>query len=96
MRDDIFKELLDSATEAVELSKCHRATARDPTSKIPDVKAIRETTGLNRQQFARAVGVSPSLVDAWEQHRRIPKGSSLKLLCVLKRYPFVLKMLEAV
>ncbi|QXO71121.1 helix-turn-helix domain-containing protein (plasmid) [Morganella morganii] len=88
MKDELFNELLASATEAVEISKGHCKAARLTTYDIPDVKAIRDTTGLTQQQFALAVGVSPSLVEAWEQHRRIPKGSSLKLLCVLKKKSF--------
>ncbi|MGK7524848.1 NadS family protein [Salmonella enterica] len=96
MKDELFKELMDSAAEAVEIRKGRRTAARVTTYEIPDVKAIRDTTGLTQQQFALAVGVSPSLVEAWEQHRRIPNGSSLKLLCVLQQHPSMLRILQAV
>jgi len=52
-----------------------------------DVKAIRLRTGFSQQQFADLLGVSVSLVESWEQNRRMPSGSSLKLLKVLDRKP---------
>jgi len=52
-----------------------------------DVKAIRHRTGFNQRQFADLLGVSISLVESWEQNRRKPSGSSLKLLNVLDRKP---------
>ncbi|MGL4214387.1 MAG: NadS family protein [Morganella morganii] len=96
VKNELFNELLASAAEAAEISKGRCKAARLTTYGIPDVKAIRDTAGLTQQQFALAVGVSPSLVEAWEQHRRIPKGSSLKLLCVLKKNPSMLSVLQAV
>jgi len=52
-----------------------------------DVKAIRLRTGFSQRQFADLLGVSISLVESWEQNRRKPSGSSLKLLNVLDRKP---------
>jgi putative transcriptional regulator len=96
MKDELFKELIESATEAVEISRGNRKAARVTSYEIPDVKAIRECTGLTQQQFALAVGVSTSLVEAWEQHRRVPKGSSLKVLCVLENNPSMLSVFQGV
>jgi len=52
-----------------------------------DVKAIRQRTGFSQRQFADLLGVSMSLVESWEQNRRKPSGSALKLLNVLDRKP---------
>jgi len=52
-----------------------------------DVKAIRHRTGFSQREFAELLGVSMSLVESWEQNRRKPSGSALKLLNVLDRKP---------
>lgn len=96
MNEDLFKELMESAAEAVEIHKGHQTPARVTTYEIPDVKAIRNTAGLTQQQFALVIGVSASLVEAWEQNRRIPSGSSLKLLTVINKHPTMIQMLQAV
>jgi putative transcriptional regulator len=62
---------------------------------LPDVKALRETTGLKQEEFAKAVGVSPSLVQSWEQKRRIPSGSALKILLMLEHNPAMINVLLA-
>ncbi|EGY29663.1 putative transcriptional regulator [Candidatus Regiella insecticola 5.15] len=95
MKDELFNELIESAKEAVEISKGHQIAARITTYELPDVKSIRDNTGLTQKQFALAVGVSPSLLEAWEQHNRVPKGSSLKVLRLLERDPSIFSVIQS-
>lgn len=95
MKDELFQELMESAQEAAEISQGRRKASRITTYELPDVKSIRDTTGLTQRQFALAVGVSPSLVEAWEQHARTPKGSSLKVLRLIERDPGLLGIIQS-
>ncbi|MDE1486418.1 helix-turn-helix domain-containing protein [Xenorhabdus bovienii] len=62
--------------------------------RLPDVKNLRESFGLKQSEFAEAVGVSASLIQSWEQRRRIPSGSSLKLLKILESNPALIDVLN--
>lgn len=95
MKDELFDELMQSAKEAIEIRKCRRTAARITTYELPDVKSIRDNTGLTQKQFALAVGVSPSLVEGWEQHHRVPKSSSLKILRLLERDPSIFSIIQS-
>lgn len=61
---------------------------------LPEVKALRESTVLKQDEFARAVGVNPSLVQSWEQKRRFPMGSALKILLMLEHNPALINILS--
>lgn len=95
MNEELFNELLASAHEAVAIKNGKIKAARVTTVALPDVKAIRTNAHLKQDEFAQVVGVSPSLVQAWEQHKRTPTGSSLKLLRVIEKYPDMLYVFSA-
>jgi putative transcriptional regulator len=62
----------------------------------PDVKAIRERTGLSQTRFAYLIGVKPKTLQNWEQHRRNPTGPAAALLKIVTTAPDVaLKTLHA-
>jgi len=42
------------------------------------------------------LGVSPSLVQAWEQQKRLPNGAALKLLKMLELNPQIIQMLKTI
>ncbi|CAM3899126.1 NadS family protein [Xenorhabdus thuongxuanensis] len=94
MRKELFDDLLASAKEAVAIHKGQLEPTKITKLAIPDVKAIRIHTGLKQDEFARLMGVSPSLVQAWEQHRRTPAGSSLKLLRMIELKPDLVETLR--
>lgn len=94
MRKELFEDLIASAKEAVEIHQGLREPARITRMAIPDVKAIRSNTGLKQDDFASLVGVSPALVQGWEQHRRTPSGSSLKLLRMIELKPDLIDTLK--
>ncbi len=64
MKDEMFRELIASAQEAVAIKKGEVEAARVTTMELPDVKAIRARAKLKQDEFALVVGVSPSLVQA--------------------------------
>ncbi|MCL2897805.1 helix-turn-helix domain-containing protein [Brenneria sp. WC1b.1] len=92
---DFFNDLMTSVNEAVAISEGKTTAARITRYEMPDVKAIRTLSGLKQDDFALALGVSPSLVQAWEQHRRQPTGTALKVLNILKNKPDFIKVLKA-
>ncbi|HHL2501444.1 TPA: NadS family protein [Yersinia enterocolitica] len=91
-----FNDLMTSAKQAVAISHGELDAGRVTQVAIPDVKEIRKKTGYKQKDFAQLVGVSPSLVEAWEQHRRIPSGSSLKLLIMLDKHPSLINELSGI
>jgi len=96
MKDDMFNELVESMQQAVVIRRGEMKPARVTSYPIPDVKAIRASTGLKQDEFAQAVGVSPSLVQSWEQHKRIPNGPSLKMLRIIEKHPDMLLLFQQV
>lgn len=50
--------------------------------KTPDVKVVREKTGLSLAMFAAMIGVKIKTVQNWEQHRRTPTGAAAALLAI--------------
>jgi DNA-binding transcriptional regulator YiaG len=52
-----------------------------------DVVAIRNSLGVSQPVFAALVGVSPSLVKAWEQGSKAPSGVALRFLAEIRRNP---------
>ncbi|HKM97893.1 MAG TPA: NadS family protein [Buttiauxella sp.] len=95
MDKELFNELVQSMEEMVAIEKGEMQPARVHRYALPSVKEIREAAGLKQEEFAQAVGVSPSLVQSWEQKRRIPSGSSLKILLMLEHNPALINVLLA-
>ena len=56
----------------------------------PDVKAIRERTGLSQAQFAYLIGVKPKTLQNWEQRRVRPAGPARALLKIVEANPSAL------
>ena len=92
MKDELFSELMASAQEALAIKKGDIQAARVTTVTLPDVNALRAKAKLKQDEFAQVVGVSTSLVQAWEQHKRTPTGSSLKLLRIIEKNPDMLNI----
>ncbi len=63
---------------------------------MPEVKQIRTKAGVKQEEFARLLGVSPSLVQAWEQQKRLPNGAALKLLKMLELNPQIIHTLKTI
>lgn len=60
----------------------------------PDVKAIREQTGLSQTRFAYLIGVNPKTLQNWEQRRVRPTGPARALLKIVEANPQALLALH--
>ena len=96
MDKELFADLVQSIKEAVAISKGESAPSRSFTVAAPDVKQVREKTGLSQSAFAQMIGVKVKTLQNWEQHRREPTGAAVALLTIFDRVPEVaLKALHA-
>ena len=93
MDQDLLRELMTSAGEALEHAQGKRAlrTTELPAAPRPmtaeDIKAVRERLNASQAVFARCLNVSTKLVQAWEAGRRRPEGAALKLLRIGGDHP---------
>jgi putative transcriptional regulator len=93
MKDHLFAELMESATEALEHARGKRELR---TTILPDppepmnpveVKRLRKRLNASQAVFAHCLNVSAKLVQAWESHRRAPDGAALRLLRLAEDFP---------
>jgi len=87
MDNDMFNELLASVEEMEQITQGNKAPYRQFQFAEPEVKAIREKTGLSQSRFAMLIGVSKRTLENWEQGRRHPTGPAKVLLKVLEADP---------
>lgn len=87
MNDDMFKQLMDSVSQADNILKGEAKPARETEFAEPKVKAIRAKTGLTQTRFASVLGVSKRTLENWEQGRRQPTGPARALLKILDADP---------
>lgn len=87
MNDEMFDELLESVKEMDQISKGKKKASGRFTFKVPEVRKIREQTGLSQTQFARLIGVSKRTLENWEQGRRNPTGPARALLKIVESDP---------
>lgn len=79
----MFSELLSSVEEMNQIVKGKKKASREYNFTDPEVKAIREKTGLSQSQFAKLIGVSKRTLENWEQSRRHPTGPARALLKIV-------------
>ena len=94
--DDLqFQELLSSVKDMgkhMRGAKVAGAVVHDLPE--PDVKAIRERTGLSQTRFAFMIGVKPKTLQNWEQRRVRPAGPARALLKIVEANPQALSALN--
>lgn len=96
MDDKNFNELLDSVRDMGRHMRGERvAGAIVREFPEPDVKAIRERTGLSQSEFAYLIGVKPKTLQNWEQKRVRPAGPARALLKIVETNPDALAALNA-
>lgn len=96
MNDTQFEELLASVKDMgkhMRGEKVAGAVIREFPE--PDVKAIRERTGLSQTRFAFLIGVRPKTLQNWEQRRVRPAGPARALLKIVEANPQALSALHA-
>jgi putative transcriptional regulator len=89
MDKELFEQLTQSMKEAIAIAKGEMKPSRVFTVEAPDVRAVREKTGLSQSEFAQMIGVKVKTLQNWEQHRRRPTGAAAALLTIFDRAPDV-------
>ena len=88
MDKTLFNELRQSLEQARAIARGEmKASRRFVAPATPDVKAVRERTGLSQSDFARLMGVSVKTLQNWEQNRRHPTGPASALLKIVSAAP---------
>ena len=87
MEEKLFTDLVESLKEAVEISKGRAEPSRRFFVSQPEVKVIREKTGLSQNEFAGLMRVSVKTLQNWEQGRRNPTGPAAALLKIVASAP---------
>lgn len=87
MKKEMFNELLESMHEMDRIVRGELPPSRVTRFSEPEVRQIREKTGLSQKHFAALVGVSKRTLENWEQGRRKPAGPARALLRILHADP---------
>ncbi len=87
MRDELFDELIQSVKEGGATLRGEKKPGRRFVIPTPDVRLVRDTFGLNQENFAQMLGVSPSTLQSWEQGRKKPAGPARLLLQIAAKHP---------
>ena len=95
MDNEQFEELLNSVRDMGRHMRGEvLAETRIRDFPDPDVKAIRERTGLTQNRFAYLIGVKPKTLQNWEQRRVRPTGPARALLKIVEANPAALSALH--
>jgi len=89
MDEQHFNELVTSIKQAGQFLRGENKPSRTFFFAKPDVKMIREKTGLSQMQFAYLIGVKVKTLQNWEQKLRQPTGTAATLLTIVAREPEV-------
>ncbi len=87
---EFFDELMQSVNQAIAINKGEMPPSRVFHVERPDVKAIREKTGLSQVQFANKLHISPRTLQNWEQGTRHPTGAAIALINIIDKHPSIL------
>ena len=87
MKKELFNELLESMHEMDRIVRGELPPGRVTRFSEPEVRQIREKTGLSQKHFAALVGVSKRTLENWERGRRKPAGPARALLRILYADP---------
>ena len=90
----LFDDIKLGLEQAIEYEKGN-LKARKTTLSIapldiftaPEIKEIRNNTGLTQVLFAQYMGVSVKTVEAWEAGRNQPDGAARRLLAITRANP---------
>lgn len=87
MKDELFKELLESVKQGGAIMRGEMKPGHVFKFDQPDVQLIRKNYGLSQEKFAKLLGISVSTLRNWEQGRRKPEGPARILLRVAATHP---------
>ena len=87
MKNELFKELLESVKQGSAIIKSTVKPLRTFEFPESEVRKIREQYGLSQDKFATLMGISVATLRNWEQGRRKPEGPARVLLRVAATHP---------
>jgi putative transcriptional regulator len=90
MSKQAFEGIMRGLQEALAYARGDKsAVARvvNVAVKPADIKTARKKTGMSRETFARAFGLSPATLRKWENGERQPTGAARVLLTIISREP---------
>lgn len=87
MDSKLFDDLVGSIKEAGAIHRGEAQASRMFDVELPNVKLVREKTGLSQVEFAHRLHISPRTLQNWEQGRRYPTGPAVTLMRILDAKP---------
>ena len=67
MDNNLFDDLVASIKEAGVIKRNEVKASRVTELTLPDIKEVREKTGLSQTEFAARLHISPRTLQNWEQ-----------------------------
>lgn len=90
-----FDRIREGLEEAIEHTEGKRTDVVIHRPDVPDVKRIRQKTGMTQEQFAARCHISINTLRHWERGDREPHGPAMALLRLVERNPrFVMDTLS--
>ncbi|WP_024548405.1 HTH-type transcriptional regulator [Siccibacter turicensis] len=86
-------ELLSSLEQIVFKNESDTPVRTQKPGTFTEFELVRKSTGLKIDDFARAMGVSVSMVKEWESKRVKPSSTELKLMRLIQANPRLSKQL---
>ncbi|KNC91129.1 HTH-type transcriptional regulator [Trabulsiella odontotermitis] len=86
-------DLLGSLEQIVFKDASQFVTLKPAASSLIDFEQLRKGTGLKLDEFARAMGVSVTMVKEWESKRVRPSATELNLMRLMQANPQVSRLL---
>ena len=77
MDNNLFNDLVASIKEAGAIKRNEIKASRVTALELPDIKKVREKTGLTQAEFAARLHISARTLQNWEQGRRYPTGCKI-------------------
>lgn len=85
--NDAFDSIRQGLEEAVGYIQGKKSGVRIHYPSEPDVKTIRNKTGMDQNDFAVTLGITVKTLRCWEKGERKPRGTGLVLLNIINKAP---------
>ena len=86
MDNNLFDDLVASIKEAGAIKRNEMKASRVTELELPDIKEVREKTGLTQAEFAARLHISARTLQNWE-YRRYPTDPAATLIRILDAHP---------
>ena len=96
MDNNLFDDLVASIKEAGAIKRNELKASRVTELELPDIKEVREKTGLTQAEFAARLHISARTLQNWEQGRRYPTGPAATLIRLLDAPPILTEILKII